>query len=53
MPASQKGYLGFVTNATMDKSGVVCMSDMMSETQRISGFSVTDGKPFLIRDVII
>ncbi|WP_334155808.1 hypothetical protein [Phocaeicola coprocola] len=44
MPASQKGYLGFVTNATMDKSGVVCMSDMMSETQRISGFSVTDGK---------
>ena len=44
MPAGKNGYLGFAATSQMDNSGVVCMSDMMSETQRFSGMSTTDGK---------
>lgn len=44
MPASQGGYVGFVTNNSLDKAGAVFMNDMMAETQHITGFYVTDGK---------
>ena len=44
MPMGKKGYLGFAATAKMDNSGVICLSDMMSETQRFSGMSTTDGK---------
>lgn len=44
MPAGKSGYLGFAATAQMANSGVICLSDMMSETQRFSGMSTTDGK---------
>lgn len=44
MPKGKSGFIGFVTNNQMDNAGVVCLNDMMSETQRFSGISPTDGK---------
>lgn len=44
MPKGKSGYIGFVTNNQMDNAGVVCLNDMMGETQRFSGISPTDGK---------
>lgn len=44
MPAGTDGYIGFVTNTQLDNAGIVCLSNTMGETQRISGFYATDGK---------
>lgn len=44
MPAGMDGYIGFVTNPKIDDAGVICLSNTMSETQRVNGFYATDGK---------
>lgn len=43
MPSGKNGYLGFAAMSTMDNSGVICLNDMMGETQRSAGMSTTDG----------
>lgn len=50
MPAGIDGYIGFVTNTQLDNAGVVCLSNTMGETQRISGFYATDGKVIRYKD---
>ena len=44
MPTGVDGYIGFVTNSKIENAGVICLSNTMSETQKITGFYATDGK---------
>lgn len=52
MPVGVDGYIGFVTNTKIDDAGVICLSNTMSETQRVSGFYATDGKTIRYKDHI-
>ena len=44
MPSGIDGYLGMVTNNTVDNAGVVRIDGNMQEMFRVGGFYCTDGK---------
>ena len=50
MPTGVDGYIGFVTNSKIENAGVICLSNTMSETQKITGFYATDGKTIRYKD---
>lgn len=44
MPAGVDGYLGMVTNNSVENAGVIRLSGTLTESFRASGFYATDGK---------
>ena len=47
MPVGMKGFSGFATaNNASFANGIVCFNETMTETQKLTGMVVTDGKTF-------